>query len=241
METLLPIITAVGSVGSLIVLILALVKLGALANQSGNQSPGITAKDLGPELATAINGAFKAHVPDADKFASATSAAIEQAVKKSGEGIQSMHQNLIAAQAQAAQQIAANEKTATQGIENAAKAIDAASAKLGEALTAHVQQMEKAAATNREQIGAVLAQHAESLTKASSAIAGQLDKIMQLEKEIQQILHIQQVVDGSIKAVSSAEEFKTTLVALRTHLEQSDKLVREATKPRTIRLVEQES
>lgn len=241
MDNLLPIITAAGSLGSLIILVLALVKLGSIANQGANQQPGITAEDLGPELASAINGAFKAHVPDADKFASATSAAIEQAVKKSGEGVQSMHQNLIAAQTQAAQQMAANEKTASQGVENAARALEAASVKLNEALTAHVQQMEKIAAANREQLNAALTQHAQSMNKASEAIAGQLDKIMQLEKEIQQVLHIQQVVDGSIKAVSGAEEFKSTLTALRTHLAQSDTLIREATKPRTIRLVEQET
>ncbi|MCZ7592749.1 MAG: hypothetical protein M5U15_11665 [Kiritimatiellae bacterium] len=241
MDNLLPIITAVGSLGSLVVLVLALTKLGSIANQAGSRESGITAEDLGPELATAINGAFKAHVPDADKFASATSAAIEQAVKKSGESVQSMHQNLMAAQTQTAQQIAATEKSATQGVENAARALEAAGAKLNEALTAHVQQMEKAAAANRDQISAVLTQHAQSMSKASEAIAGQLDKIMQLEKEIQQVLHIQQVVDGSMKAVSGAEEFKSTLSALRTHLEKSDSLIREVTKPRTIRLVESDN
>lgn len=242
METVLLIISALASLVSAIVLVLVLVKLGDIADQSsGNKGGGVTAEELGPELAKAIDAAFKAYVPNPDKFAAATSAAIEQAVKKSGEGVDTLHKNLLAAQNQAAEKWTVNQKSATQGLESAAKSVDAAAAKITEALTAHTQQIDKVEASAREQLKTVLTQHADSLGKASTAIAGQLDKIMQLEKDIQQVLHVQQVVDGSIKAVSGAEEFKATLAALRKHLEQSDTIIREATKPRTIRLVEQES
>ncbi len=241
METILPIITAVASLVSAVILILVLGKLGNLANQQPAQSHGVTAEDLGPELANAISEAFHTHVPNPDKFAATIQSAIEQATKKSGDGVEALHKNMLAAQSKAVESWATSEKTAAQGFDTVARALDAATAKLNEALAAHTQQMDKVASANRDQLKSILDQHASSLSQSSSAIAGQLDKIMQLEKEIQNILHIQQAVDGSIKAVSSAEEFKATLVALRTHLDKSDALLREAAKPRTIRLVEQDS
>jgi len=246
MENIVMILSAVASLISAVVLILVLGKLGKVAAAAEKATAksggaGISAKELGAELAGPIDAAFKAHVPNPEKFAAATAAAIEQAAKKSSEGVEALHKNLLAAQSQATDKWSANEKAAIQGLENAAKAVESAAAKLNDALASHAQQLDKVESGNRDQLKSVLTQHAESLNKASGAIAGQLDKIMQLEKDIQQVLHVQQVVDGSIKAVSSAEEFKATLSALRKHLEASDSLVREATKPRTIRLVEQDS
>jgi hypothetical protein len=113
--------------------------------------------------------------------------------------------------------------------------------KLQAALTQHVQQLEKATTSANEKSNASLAAHAENLGKASQAIATQLEKIMALEKDIQKVLHIQQLVDGTMKSVTAAEEFKSTLSTLRTHIEASDKLLRELAKPRTIRLVETET
>lgn len=239
---ILAVVTTVASVASAVILVLVLVKLGGLSGAAtGKSTISISAKELGAELAGPLDAAFKAHVPNPEKFAASNAAAIEQAIKKAGEGIESLHKSLLAAQSQAADKWAANEKAAIQSLENAAKAVEAAATKLSDALSSHAQQLDKIESAAREQLKGVLAQHADSVTKAASAISSQLDKIMQLEKDIQQVLHVQQVVDGSIKAVSSAEEFKATLAALRKHLEQSDALIREATKPRTIRLVEQEA
>ncbi len=239
---ILAIVTAVASLASAIILILVLLKLGGLAG-AASAKPGvsISAKELGAELAGPIDAAFKAHVPNPEKFAAANAAAVEQAIKKAGEGVEALHKNLLSAQAQATEKWSANEKAAIQSLENAAKAFETAASKLADALSAHAQQLDKVETAAREQLKGVLTQHADSMTKSAAAIASQLDKIMQLEKDIQQVLHVQQVVDGSIKAVSGAEEFKATLAALRKHLEQSDSLIREATKPRTIRLVEQEA
>lgn len=243
------VISAIASVASAIVLVLVLLKLNGLAGKSG---AGISVKELGAELAGPIEAAFKAHVPNPEKFAAANAAALEQASKKAAESVEALHKNLLSAQQQMFEKWVAAEKVAVQQVEQVAKAFEQAVATLQEAqhqatakwsefLAQHVQSLERAEAASREQLKAILSQHADSLGKASAAIASQLDKIMQLEKDIQQLLHIQQVVDGSIKAVSSAEEFKATLIALRKHLEEADSLIREATKPRTIRLIEQEA
>ncbi len=61
---------------------------------------------------------------------------------------------------------------------------------------------------------------------------------MSLQSDVKQVLHIQEMVDGTIKAVSTTDEFQQLIKGLRIHLEESDKLLREVSKPRTIRLVE---
>ncbi|MBU0678688.1 MAG: hypothetical protein KJ626_11285 [Verrucomicrobia bacterium] len=83
-----------------------------------------------------------------------------------------------------------------------------------------------------------LAEHADKVQSASQQLAAQLDKITELEQDIQKVLHVQEVVDGTIKSVTATEEFSSMLTSLRTHLEESDKVLREVSKPRKIRLVE---
>jgi hypothetical protein len=178
--------------------------------------------------------------------------AVEQAVKRATEGVDTLHKNMLSSQSQAADKWTAHEKSTVTALESAKKSLEEVSGKLASALsgatdkfqsalTGHAQQLEKAESAGRDQLKGLLTQHADSLQKASQAIAGQLDKIMQLEKDIQQVLHIQQVVDGTLKSVTTTDEFKQTLATLRKHLETSDGLLREVSKPRTIRLVESET
>jgi hypothetical protein len=112
--------------------------------------------------------------------------------------------------------------------------------KMAIAIQGAVENAAKTVASEVAKLDKVLGEHAEKSQAAAQAVAGQLAKIQELEKDIQKILHIQEVVDGTIKSVSAAEEFKQMLVALRTHLQESDKVLREAAKPKTIRLVENE-
>ena len=85
------------------------------------------------------------------------------------------------------------------------------------------------------------AQRADLLARLEQDHAAQLEKIQVLGKEIEKVFHVQQMVDGTLKAVTTTEEFKTTLASLRQHIEKSDALIREVAKPRTIRLVEQQT
>lgn len=261
-------VSAIASAVSALVLIVLLLKVGkvaAVAQLKSEQLAGtaITAKDLGKELGASIENAFKAYVPQPDKLSSSVTGAVELSVKKAAEGIDALHKNMLAGQTQAAEKWSAHEKSTVAGLEAAKKALDdvagklaasvntasdkltaavnGATEKLQGGLAAHSQQVEKIEAASRDQLKGLLAQHAESVQKAGQAIAGQLDKIMQLEKEIQQVLHIQQAVDGTLKQVAASDEFKQTLAALRSHLEASDSLIKEVAKPRTIRLVESDA
>lgn len=83
-----------------------------------------------------------------------------------------------------------------------------------------------------------LVEHADKLTQANQALVKQLEKIQELEKDIQKVLHIQEAVDGTLKTVTTTEEFRKTLETLQNHITQADKLIVEATRPRQIKLVE---
>jgi hypothetical protein len=89
-----------------------------------------------------------------------------------------------------------------------------------------------------EQIGGALAEHGDTLRSASQQLSSQLDRIAELQQNIEKLLHVQEAVEGVMKSVSASQEFTETLGALRNHVEETDKVLRQLSKPRRIRLVE---
>ncbi|MFH0908842.1 MAG: hypothetical protein V1929_08775 [bacterium] len=225
----------------------------AKASQAiASQFDKIVALDLAAQLGHAINEAFKNSVPQPDKMAAAVNASVENFRKASLESLESLQKKLGDSQGAMIENWTTHEKKTSERLEVARKALESLAAsfesgetagvkKLQAALASHVQQLEKVTTASNAQAQGSMSTHAEQFAKASEAIASQLDKIMALEKDIQKILHLQQLVDGTMKSVSTAEEFKQTLAVLRTHIEASDKLLNELSKPRTIRLVETET
>jgi hypothetical protein len=212
----------------------------------------MTAAELAQSLGGAINEAFKNHVPQPDKMAAAITGSVENFRKATVETLETVQKKLAESQSALLQKWTEQEKQAVTSLDATRKALESLSSsfatsqssgadKLQSVLTQHVQQLEKATTAANEKSNNSMASHADHLAKASQAIASQLDKIMALEKDIQKVLHIQQLVDGTMKSVTAAEEFKATLTTLRTHIEASDKLLRELSKPRTIRLIETET
>ncbi len=116
----------------------------------------------------------------------------------------------------------------------------ASSEKLQTTLGQHVEQIGQAGSAWSDQLKHVFAEHAGHIEASNLALIAQLDKIAELEKEVGKILHIQEAVEGAMKSVAASEEFQQTLASLRTHLEASDQLLAEVSKPRTIRLIETE-
>lgn len=185
----------------------------------------------GADIATKIKGsvepsvaslqtALTGHAAQVEKIEAASREQLKGVLTQHGEGLQ---------------------KALTGSNEQLKAALTQHGEGLQKTLSANAQQVEKAGTSANEQLKSLLTQHAEAVQKASSALAGQLDKIMALEKDIQQVLHVQQVTEGTIKSVATSEEFKQTLTTLRQHLAASDSLIKEVTKPRTIRLVESET
>ena len=200
----------------------------------------MTAQDLAGALGDAIQKAFKENVPQPDKMAAAVGDVLVnagKAVAREFEAIQSAAKESGKPMIDLPAKIKESLAGATGGIEEALgkqagqleKIFGEMAAKLGESQTGSANRIQEA-----------LNAHAQEFQKGVTQLSANLEKIKELEKDIQQIFRIQEVVDGTMKSVSATEEFKQTLEALRKHIEASDSLLREAAKPRTIRLVEQD-
>ena len=200
----------------------------------------MTAQDLAAALGDSIQKAFRENVPQPDKMAAAVSEimvnagktisgdfeAIQSAVKESGKPLADLPAKVKESLAGATSGLEAALGNQAKQLE---KVFNEMAAKLGENQAGSAGKIQEA-----------LSAHAQEFQKGVTQLTAQLEKINELEKNIQQIFHIQEAVDGTMKSVSATEEFKQTLEALRKHIEASDALIREVSKPRTIRLVEQD-
>lgn len=129
----------------------------------------------------------------------------------------------------------------SQLAERLAKAQDDAAARLAKTLqdvSSHIAKAQESAAA---QAAKVQQEAAAMAAKAQDNVAEQLGRVSGLASSIDQIFKLQQAVDGALKGVSATDEFKATLLELKRHLSESDELLRNAAKPRTIRLVEQDN
>lgn len=162
--------------------------------------------------------------------------------------LQAQMQNLEKGISSAPKQIAEAVSTGSGQLEAALKqhaekvqaANQALQAQLDKVLSLAPEQIAKAVATGSGQFETALKQQAEKIQAASQALQEQLDRIVQLGRDIEKMLHVQQAIEGTLKTVAATEEFRQTLDTLRKHVETSDALLREAAKPRVIRLVESE-
>ena len=216
-------IALIVAVVTLVLLVVAIIKLLALSksvNRLAEQIPGtgMTAKELAGELGGSIQSSFQQFMPQPEKVSGAISSSVETSVKAALGQVESLHKKLLDAQDAVLDKWSAHEKNTTTSLGAITKALD----------------------DNAKSLAAALKDHAEKTAKASEQLSAQLDKISAIGKEIDKLLHLQQATEGTLKSVASTEEFKKTLEGLRTHLEASDKMLKEIAKPRTIRLVEQE-
>ena len=102
----------------------------------------------------------------------------------------------------------------------------------------YAQQLQQSGGNWSGQIKGVLDSHVGMYQQATQNLMVQLEKISGLAADIEKLLHVQESVTAAVQGVSSSEEFRQTLEALRNHIAESDNLIREVAKPRTIKLVE---
>ncbi len=182
-------------------------------------------------LKEAVEAAGKTQRDEAEK--------LNQAFAESAAGVKD---GLAAAGQSAAEPLQKANTALKEAAESVSGSIGAAAEKLQAVLGGHAQEVQNAlqgvGGAWRDEISGALSEHAQKLSEANNQLAAQLEQIATLEKEIVKILHVQETVEGAMKEVAASEEFKATLEALRTHVQESDKLLREVAKPRTIRLVE---
>ena len=167
--------------------------------------------------------------------------ALNKALSDSATGIK---EGLATAGAEAAASLDGARKSLLDAAGSLTAGFEASAGKFQAVFSGHADEIQNAlqgvGGTWSEQISGALSEHAQKLTEANASLAAELNKIASLEKDIVKLLHVQEVIEGTVKEIAASEEFKSTLEGLRTHLQESDKLLREAAKPRTIRLVESE-
>lgn len=210
-----------------VLLVIAIIKLASLSasvSRLAEQIPGtgMTAKELAQELGASIETSFQRFVPQPDKISSSISSSVESSLKTALTSVEGMHKKLLDAQDSVLDKWAVHEKNTVGGLDGIRKSLDEASKKL-------VSQLE-----------AAFKAHADRVTQANTQLAAQLEKIATLEKEVEKLIRLQVNTDGIVKAMAASEEFKDLVKGLRTHLEASDKALKEIAKPRSITLVEQQ-
>ena len=148
-----------------------------------------------------------------------------------------------------AQAVGKSVSTATAGLADAQSRLADQLAKIqsdAAALTAKAQtdasaQIAKAQQDAAAQIAKTQSDATAHLAKAQDQVAEQLGRLSDLAATIDRIFQLQQAVDGALQGVAVSDEFKSTLSGLRQHLAASDELLKNASKPRTIRLVEKDN
>lgn len=140
-------------------------------------------------------------------------------------------------------------KSGAKALEASIGSLDSSAGKIDSALKNHTaelqktladssRKMETTAASMKDALQPVLNAHAENLKQATQAVAEKLKEITGLQKQIDSVLQLQKTVEGTIRNISAANDFTSTLSALQKRLAESDELVKAATRPRTIRFVE---
>jgi len=122
-----------------------------------------------------------------------------------------------------------------------AKAQEAAATQFSKSQADAAAQIAKAQSDTATKLAAAQEQAAGQLSKSQDEIAKQLGRVTEVAGSIDNILKLQQTVDGTLKGVTATAEFKDTLIELKRHLSESDELLKNAAKPRTIRLVENDN
>ena len=145
---------------------------------------------------------------------------------------------LAGAQAKFVDQLAKSQEQASAQL---AKAQAEAAAQIAKAQSESSAQVAKAQADMTAKLTAALDQASAKIGTAQTEVATQLGRVTALASSIDNVLKLQQAVDGTLKGVTVTDEFKSTLVELKRHLAESDQLLKNAAKPRTIRLVEKDN
>ena len=120
---------------------------------------------------------------------------------------------------------------AGKSVEAAVGNLDASAKKLGEKLA-------EAAASAAATLAAAEEKSAGRLAQNQAEVAKQLDRVAGVASSVESLLQLQKSVDATLKTVTVTNEFQATLAGLRQHLLEADSLLKEARKPRKIRLVE---
>jgi hypothetical protein len=155
-----------------------------------------------------------------------------------GKTIADSMANLAAAQTKFTELLT---KSQDQASAQLAKAHQEAAAQIAKTQQEASALVAKAQGDMSSKLSTTQEQTAAQLAKAQTEVATQLGRVTALASTIDNVLKLQQSVDGTLKGITVTDEFQSMLGELRRHLAESDQLLKNAAKPRSIRLVEKEN
>ncbi len=215
----------------------------------GNDTPAAAGAEFARNAAKSVADSTASLSAAQAKFADQLTKSQDQAAALLAKAQTDAAAQIAKANQEAAAQIAKAQKEASEQV---AKAQQEASAQVAKAQKEAADQIAKAQSETAAQfsktqgditskLGASQQETAAQLAKAQDKVAEQLGRVTEIAASIDRIFKLQQAVDGTLKGVTVTEEFKSTLLELKRHLAESDALLRNAAKPRTIRLVEKDN
>jgi biopolymer transport protein ExbB/TolQ/methyl-accepting chemotaxis protein len=76
--------------------------------------------------------------------------------------------------------------------------------------------------------------YSERIQQSVESLNEQLEKVTQLGAEIDKVLHTTQAMETTLRQMGSSDEFRQTLANLRNHLNISDELLKQLSRPRKV-------
>lgn len=204
----------------------------------GNDTPAAAAADFTKNAAKAVADSMDSLAAAQAKFAEQLTQAQQQATAQLAKAQEAAAAQIAKAQQDAAAQVAKAQQDAAAQV---AKAQQEAAAQAAQAQEAAAAQIAKTHSEVAAKLSATQQETGAQLAKAQDKVAEQLGRVTAVAASVDQVLKLQQAVDGTLKGVTVTDEFKSTLLELKRHLAESDQLLRNAAKPRTIRLVEKDN
>ena len=215
----------------------------------GNDTPAAAGLDFAKAVAKSVSDSTAALAAAQAKFADQlaktqqeSSAQLTKALAEAAAQMAKAQQEASAQLAKAHQEAAAPiAKAHQEAAAQVVKAQSEAAAQIAKAQTDAAAQIAKTQTDMSSKLTASQEQSSAQLAKAQDKVAEQLGRVAEIAASIDNIFKLQQAVDNTLKGVAVTDEFKSTLVELRRHLAESDQLLKNAAKPRSIRLVEREN
>ena len=204
----------------------------------GNDTPAAAGLEFAKAVAKSVSDSTAALAAAQAKFADQLAKTQQESSVQLAKALADAAAQLAKAQQEASAQLAKAHQEAAAPI---AKAHQEAAAQVVKAQQEAASQIAKAQGDASAQTAKAQQEASAQLAKAQDKVAEQLGRVSEIAASIDNVFKLQQAVDNTLKGVAVTDEFKSTLVELRRHLAESDQLLKNAAKPRSIRLVEREN
>ena len=231
-----------------------------LLSRIGNDTPAAAGVEFAKAAAKSVSDSIASLVAAQTQFTAQLAKTQEQASAQMAKSLQEAAAQMAKAQQDASAQLAkahqdaaapiakAHQDAASQVVKAQQEAVaqivktqQEAAAQIAKAQQESSALIAKAQGEMSAKLSATQESSSVQLGKAQTEVATQLGRITALASTIDNVLKLQQSVDNTLKGVTVTEEFKSTLLELKRHLAESDQLLKNAAKPRSIRLVEKDN